>query len=61
MRNIEASPWLEQPTLVEVKSAVVDRRRISDFNLYLNLKRAEAKDSAKDAAKDAAKPAATKG
>ena len=61
MRNIEASPWLEQPTLVEVKSAVVDRRRISDFNLYLNLKRAEAKDPAKDAAKDAAKPAATKG
>jgi type IV pilus assembly protein PilN len=61
MRNIEASPWLEQPTLVEVKSAVVDRRRISDFNLYLNLKRAEAKDPAKDAAKDAAKPAAKKG
>jgi type IV pilus assembly protein PilN len=55
MRNIEASPWLEQPTLVEVKSANVDKRRISEFNLYLNLKRAEAKDPAKDAAKAAAK------
>ena len=55
MRNIEASTWLEQPTLVEVKSANVDKRRVSEFNMYLNLKRAEAKDAAKDAAKTAAK------
>ena len=55
MRNIEASPWLEQPTLVEVKSAAVDKRRISEFNMYLNLKRAAAKDPAKDAPKPAAK------
>ncbi|HEX5769269.1 MAG TPA: PilN domain-containing protein [Burkholderiales bacterium] len=61
MRNIEASPWLEQPTLVEVKSASVDKRRVSEFNLYLNQKRAEAKDAAKDGAKDAAKAAAKKG
>ena len=57
MRNIEASIWLEQPTLVEVKSAAVDKRRVSEFNMYLNLKRA----AAKDAAKDAPKPAAKKG
>ncbi len=55
MRNIEASQWLEQPILVEVKSANVDKRRVSEFNMYLNLKRAEAKDAAKDAAKTAAK------
>jgi type IV pilus assembly protein PilN len=55
MRNIEASPWLEQPILVEVKSANVDKRRISEFNMYLNLKRAEAKDPAKGLAKPAAK------
>jgi type IV pilus assembly protein PilN len=55
MRNIEASPWLEQPMLVEVKSANVDKRRVSDFNLYLNLKRAAAKEPAKDVAKPAAK------
>ncbi|HEV3010799.1 MAG TPA: PilN domain-containing protein [Burkholderiales bacterium] len=41
MRNIEASPWLAQPVLVEVKAANVDKRRVSEFNLYLNLKRAE--------------------
>jgi type IV pilus assembly protein PilN len=62
MRNIEASPWLERPVLVEVKSASVDKRRVSDFNLDLGLKRAQpAKDPAKDAGKDAAKPAAKKG
>lgn len=55
MRNIEASPWLEQPTLVEVKSANVDKRRVSEFNLYLNLKRAAAKEPAKDVARPAAK------
>jgi type IV pilus assembly protein PilN len=55
MRNIEASPWLEQPLLVEVKSASVDKRRVSEFNMYLNLKRAAPKEPAKDAAKPAAK------
>ena len=58
MRNIEASPWLEQPVLVEVKSAIVDKRRVSEFNLFLNLKPAAAP---KDPAKDAPKPAAKKG
>jgi len=55
MRNIEASPWLEQPTLVEVKSANVDKRRVSEFNMFLNLKRATAKEPGKDLAKPAAK------
>ena len=54
MRNIEASPWLEQPVLVEVKASTVNRKRVSEFNMHLNLKRAAA-------AKDAAKPAAKKG
>jgi type IV pilus assembly protein PilN len=58
MRNIEASPWLEQPLLVEVKAAAVDRKRVSEFNMFLNLKRAA---PPKDAPKDAAKPAAKKG
>jgi type IV pilus assembly protein PilN len=52
MRNIEASPWLAQPVLVEVKAANVEKRRVSEFNMFLNLKRAE---PAKD------KPAAKKG
>jgi len=60
MRNIEASPWLEQPVLVEVKASAVDKRRVSEFNMYVNLKRAAAKDPAKDAAKPGA-AAAKKG
>ena len=58
MRNIEASPWLAQPVLVEVKAANVDKRRVSEFNMYLNLKRAE---PPKEAAKPAPPAAAKKG
>ena len=51
MRNVEASPWLSQPVLVEVKAASVEKRRVSEFSMFLNLKRAEPP-------KDAPKPAA---
>jgi len=54
MRNVEASPWLEKPVLVEVKAASVDKKRVSEFSLFLDLKRAQAP---KEAAKDV-KPAA---
>jgi type IV pilus assembly protein PilN len=60
MRNIESSPWLSNPGLVEVKATTLDKRRISEFNLTFQLKRAELKD-AKDAGKAPAKPAAKKG
>ena len=59
MRNIESSPWLANPGLVEVKASSVEKRRVSEFNLNFQLK-APAKDAAKDAGK-AAKPAAKKG
>jgi type IV pilus assembly protein PilN len=52
MRNIEASPWLQNPELVEVKAANVDKRRIAEFNLYMSLKRL-----AVETSKPAAKPA----
>lgn len=57
MRNIEASPWLDKPLLVEVKAAsTADKKRVSQFDMYVQLKRAAAKDAAKAApAKDAAK------
>ena len=59
MRNVEASPWLSQPVLVEVKAiTTADKRRVSEFNMFLNLKRAE---PPKDAAKPAAPAAAKKG
>lgn len=56
MRNIESSPWLESPGLVEVKAANVDKRRVSEFTLNLGLKRPALKDAGKAApAKDVAK------
>ena len=58
MRNIEASPWLERPSLVEVKANTVDKRRVSEFNLNLAMKRAQPAKDAGKAGKDAAKPAA---
>jgi len=64
MRNIESSPWLAGPNLVEVKAVNLGKMRISEFNLRLQLKRptAEAaKDAAKDAVKPAVKPAPAKG
>ena len=59
MRNIESSPWLASPHLVEVKAVNLGKMRISEFNLRLQLKRPAAA-TAKDAPK-AAKPAAAKG
>jgi len=65
MRNIESSPWLANPNLIEIKAVNLGKMRISEFYLKLALKRpsaAPAKDAAKPAVtKDAAKPAATKG
>jgi type IV pilus assembly protein PilN len=39
MRNVDSSPWLERPVLVEVKSATVEKKRVSEFNMFLFLKR----------------------
>src|SRR5260370_19392785 len=70
MRNIEASPWLELPELVEVRAAQVDKRRVSEFNMNLSLKRVSSKDDggkgaaakgAKDAGKAPAKAPEKKG
>lgn len=59
MRNIESSPWLASPGLVEVKASTVEKRRVSEFNLNFQVKRADPKDAAKDAGK--ANPQAKKG
>ena len=56
MRNIESSPWLSEPNLVEIKAVNLGKMRISEFNLTLKLKRPAAPD-----AKDAPKAAAKKG
>jgi type IV pilus assembly protein PilN len=62
MRNVETSQWLDQPVLVEVKASTTpDKKRVSQFDMYVQLKRVAAKDAAKAAPKDAPKDAAKKG
>ena len=39
MRNIEASPWLEKPQLVEIKAVLVEKRRLNEFSLSALIKR----------------------
>ena len=59
MRNIESSPWLSNPKLVEIKATMLGKMRISQFNLRLALKRPAAAVS-KDGAKGTAKAAPAK-
>jgi type IV pilus assembly protein PilN len=40
MRNIESSPWLEKPALVEIKSVQLPGGRVNEFTLNLMVKRA---------------------
>lgn len=47
MRNIEASPWLEKPRLIEIKAVQVDKRRLNEFNLEVALKRAPLEEGGK--------------
>jgi type IV pilus assembly protein PilN len=61
MRNIESSPWLANPKLVEIKASLVNKKRLSEFNMNLVVKRVQLKDAAKDTAKGAAKAPAKKG
>ena len=39
MRNIESSRWLGAPELIEVKASPLEKRRVSEFNLFMSLKR----------------------
>lgn len=47
MRNIEASPWLEKPQLIEIKAVILDKRRLNEFNMNADLKRAPVQDGGK--------------
>ena len=44
MRNIEASPYIESPNLVEIKAVTVNTVRANEFNLDFSVKRAKADD-----------------
>jgi len=60
MRNIDSSPLLQKAELIEVKAAIVDKRRISEFNMFMSLKRAQTQQTAKPAGQAPAKDAAKK-
>jgi type IV pilus assembly protein PilN len=55
MRNIESSPWLSSPQLIEIKAARVGKKRLSEFTMNLQLKRVQLKEAPKPAAKAPAK------
>jgi type IV pilus assembly protein PilN len=40
MRNLDASPWLESPQLIEIKAVVLDKRPVSEFSMTVTLSRA---------------------
>ncbi|TAH44421.1 MAG: fimbrial protein [Betaproteobacteria bacterium] len=46
MRNVDASPFLEQPSLVEVKSATVNNRRVSEFTLGMSIEQPKQNEAA---------------
>jgi type IV pilus assembly protein PilN len=44
MRTIEASPWLEDPQLIEVKASVLNGRRINEFGMTFVLTRVKSEE-----------------
>ena len=51
MRNLESSPWLEQAALVEIKTAMQNNQRLSEFQLNITISRAKSEDPKAPAAK----------
>ncbi|OHC63589.1 MAG: fimbrial protein [Rhodocyclales bacterium GWA2_65_20] len=47
MRNVEASPVMERPDLVEIKSATINNRRLFEFNLNVFIARQTTDDDKK--------------
>jgi type IV pilus assembly protein PilN len=50
MRNLESSPQLEDPGLVEIKAVTQGGQRINEFFLNINITRTKVEDDAKKAA-----------
>lgn len=62
LRNLSsASPWLERPDLIEVRSSNLGQgktaKKVVEFNLIVGIKRPRDKDAPADDAKPGAKPA----
>jgi len=60
MRNFAASPYLEDPDLVEIKAVNISNKRVSEFNMNVSLKRLQTEDAAKSG-KAATRAAPAKG
>ena len=61
MRNLGASPYLENPELVEIKAVLAPDKsgnRVNEFNMNISIKRAQAEESKSAAGKAAAPKAA---
>jgi type IV pilus assembly protein PilN len=57
MYNLDESPVLERPVLVEIKAATVGKQRMNEFNLYVHFTRQTSEEAdVKAGAKPAAKP-----
>jgi type IV pilus assembly protein PilN len=64
MRNVESSPWLANPNLVQINADTLGKMRVSAFEMNLSMKRPtapESKAAPKAPAKDAAKAPEKKG
>jgi len=55
MRNLESSPQLENPGLLEIKAVTLSGQRINEFLMNINVTRAKVEDDSKKAARPAAK------
>lgn len=55
MRNLESSPQLENPGLIEIKGAQVGNQRVNDFQMNITITRAKEEEAKKSAPKPAAK------
>ncbi|SEG01304.1 PilN domain-containing protein [Nitrosomonas ureae] len=44
MRNLESSPWLESPLLIEIKAMTINNVRQNEFNMKIKLKQASVND-----------------
>lgn len=47
MRNLESSPWLESPLLIEIKAMTINNIRQNEFNMRIKLKRTSIDDAQK--------------
>lgn len=47
MRNLDASPIFENPTLIEIKSSTLNRRVVSEYNLDLSIEKLPVDDGSK--------------